>query len=83
MNWDNQHLCLSGYLYGKFIEEVVGGRQAYYRPAHLAPNQWAYHLNELREGRSRPCYLLCVKLAGLAVVRVRLPSWVSVRVMPS
>ncbi len=82
MDWDNHHASLSGYLHDKFIEEVVGSGTAYYRPAHLAQNRSAYQLNNPdHERKSRPSYFICVKLAGPAVVRIRLPRWVSVRVV--
>lgn len=70
-------------LYSKLIEESVRGGEAYYRPDHLASNPWNGQLRELnRKTQPRPSWLLCVKLAGLPVMRIRLPRWVTVRMMP-
>ncbi len=82
MDWSNHYASLSGYPYDKFIEETVGSNTAYYRPAHLAPDRWAYQINNPDPDRkTKPSYFICVKLAGPNVVRIKLPRWVSVRVL--
>jgi len=82
MEWSHNHVSMSGYLNGKLIEETISNGPAYYRPAYLAPNRWAHELRKpVSERRSGPSYFICFKLAGPAVVRIKLPSWVSVRVM--
>ena len=81
MDWSNNYVNLPGYL-DKFIEETVGSGTAYYRPAHLAPNRWAYQIdNHDPKRKPKPSYFICVKLAGPTVLRIRLPRWVSVRVV--
>ena len=79
---DGHNHCLP--LYSKLIEESLNGSHAaYYRADYLAFNPWKQHLKELnRERRPRPCRLLYVKLAGIPVLRVRLPTWVSVQMVP-
>ncbi len=82
MDWDNSHFSMRGYLYGKFIEEAVGNGKAYYHPTFFAPDSCVqYPCSVEGEGRSRPRYLLCVKLAGVPVLHIRLPRWVSVRLV--
>jgi hypothetical protein len=84
MDWSNNNVSLSGYLYGKFIEEAVSNGPAFYRPSYLVANRWAYELKKPNlEKKDKPSYFICVKLAGAAVVRIRLPRWVSVHVMSS
>ena len=78
---DGHNRCLP--LYSKLIEESLsGGETAYYRAAYLAYNPWKQRLKE-RDSERRPgrCRLLYVKLAGLPVLRVRVPRWVSVHMV--
>jgi hypothetical protein len=71
-------------LHCRLIEESVSSTEtAYYRPAHLVFDPWKQCLTELNQrGRRGPCRLLCVKLVGLPALRIRLPGWVSVQVVP-
>ena len=78
MDISNQNLTL----YTKFIEEAVRGGQTYYRPSHMVPNYWGRQLAYIEQTtQPRRYYLLSVKLAGLPVLRVRLPRWASVHTM--
>ncbi len=73
---------LHSVLYSMFIEEAVRGGQANYRPSHMAFNPWMQHINDIsHHPKPRPYWLLSVKLAGRPVVRIKLPKWVSVRVV--
>lgn len=71
-------------LHCRFIQESVASAEtAYYRPAHLAFDPSKQRLAELNQRTGRgPCRLLCVKLVGLPALRIRLPRWVSVQVVP-
>ena len=80
MEWSSSNVGLSDYLNSKQIEETVGSGKAYYRPAHLAHDKWGHELKSINHKQpSRPYYLLSVRLAGLPVLHVRLPEWVTVR----
>ena len=82
MDWSNSYVSMSGYLNGKYIEEAVSNGSAYYRPSYLVADRWAYELRKPDpEKRVKPSYFICFRLAGADVVRIRLPRWVSVRVM--
>lgn|GEM_PF-5610849 len=71
-------------LHCRLIEESMSGTEtAFYRPAHFVFDPWKQRLAELNHhSRRGPCRLLCVKLVGLPALRIRLPRWVSVQVVP-
>ena len=66
------------YLYDKIVEESVRGSGTCYRPAHLAASPWIGRRDYLQPERGTRRCLLCVRFAGMPVVRIRLPRWVSV-----
>ncbi len=77
---DGHNHCLP--FYSKWIEETLRGDTAYYRANHLAFKPWQQHLRELdRERRPGDRRLLYVRLAGMPVLRMRLPRWVSVHMV--
>lgn len=75
-------ICLEGYLNSKLIEEAIGSGATNYRPAHLARSRWCVQASRFSgDERPRRGYLLCIKLAGLPAVHLRVPRWVSLRLV--